>query len=135
MAVNKFHTGQNTSGERWVLTGLDGCRDSYEVTFCAPVGAIVEAKFKFDYNAINDTYSCPNGNFGGIQQYLQTAYINNVCVVFCGFGSGLASAAVRKIGFCSCSADSCRVECATSSDGFCCIKHSKTDQLLSILAN
>lgn len=33
----------------------------------------------------------------------------------------------------NCSADSCRVDCATSADGFCCIDHSATNRLLQVL--
>lgn len=36
---------------------------------------------------------------------------------------------------CRCSDDSCRVECIGQPDGFCCINHSVTNQLLSVLAN
>ena len=34
-----------------------------------------------------------------------------------------------------CSYDSCRVDCASQPDGFCCIDHSKTDRLLQVLAS
>ena len=34
---------------------------------------------------------------------------------------------------CYCSPDSCRVDCATSPDGFCCIDHAVTDRLLQVL--
>jgi len=34
---------------------------------------------------------------------------------------------------CRCSEDSCRVDCATAPDGFCCIDHSLTNQLLQTL--
>ena len=33
---------------------------------------------------------------------------------------------------CICSADSCRVDCATSPNGFCCIDHSVTNRLLQV---
>lgn len=36
---------------------------------------------------------------------------------------------------CRCSDDSCRVDCATAPDGFCCIDNSFTDRLLQILKN
>ena len=34
---------------------------------------------------------------------------------------------------CWCSNDSCKVDCATAPDGFCCIDHSLTNQLLQTL--
>lgn len=34
---------------------------------------------------------------------------------------------------CRCSDDSCRVDCESSPDGFCCIDHSLTDRLLQVL--
>ena len=36
---------------------------------------------------------------------------------------------------CRCSEDSCRVDCATAPDGFCCIDHSLTNRLLQVLQN
>lgn len=36
---------------------------------------------------------------------------------------------------CQCTPDSCRVDCSTAPDGFCCIDHSLTDRLLQILKN
>lgn len=36
---------------------------------------------------------------------------------------------------CRCSDDSCRVDCANSRDGFCCIDHSVTNRLLQQLQN
>lgn len=36
---------------------------------------------------------------------------------------------------CRCSDDSCRVDCATAPDGFCCIDNSFTDRLLQIIKN
>lgn len=35
---------------------------------------------------------------------------------------------------CYCSNDSCRVDCASSPNGFCCIDHSVTNRLLQVLA-
>ncbi len=34
-----------------------------------------------------------------------------------------------------CSIDSCRIDCDTAPDGFCCIDHSFTDRLLQVLQN
>jgi hypothetical protein len=136
--IYRWHEGQNTSGEKWLFTGQDGCRDSYEITFCAPVGAVVEVKEKTNYNASNDTYFCRNGRFTGTatgQSFLQTAYINGNCLIFCAFGSGLAGAAVQKIGKCSCELNQCRIDCPSSPDGFCCIDHALTDRLLQTLQN
>ena len=134
--IYRWHEGQNTSGERWLFKGQDGCRDSYEITFCAPVGSIVEVREKTNYNASGDVYLCSNGRFTGTptgQTFLQTVFVNNNCLVFCGFGSGLAGASVQKIGKCGCPPDSCRVDCATAPDGFCCIDHSLTNRLLQTL--
>ena len=36
---------------------------------------------------------------------------------------------------CRCSNDSCRVDCSSAPDGFCCIDHSLTDRLLQVLQN
>jgi hypothetical protein len=133
MANYAWHQGGNGEGEKWVLTGADGCRNTYEVYFCAPFGAVVEIRSKLNYDASNDSYGCPGGIIIGNQKYLQTAYINNGCFIFCDFGSGLAGASVKKIGLCGCSETSCRVDCASAPDGFCCIDNSLTDRLLQII--
>jgi hypothetical protein len=134
MVVYRYNVGQQTSGDKWLLTGKDGCRDSYEVTFCAPFDAVVEIRSKMDYNASNDVYGCSFGTVVGNQAFLQTAYINGVCVEFCSFGSGLAGVSLTKIGKCGCKSDECKVDCANSPDGFCCIPHSLTNALLNILS-
>jgi hypothetical protein len=36
---------------------------------------------------------------------------------------------------CRCTPDSCRVDCATAPDGFCCIDHAVTNRLLQTLQN
>jgi|GEM_PF-2593606 len=36
---------------------------------------------------------------------------------------------------CRCSSDSCRVNCAGAPDGFCCVDHTFTNQLLQVLQN
>lgn len=36
---------------------------------------------------------------------------------------------------CRCSDDSCRVDCASAPDGFCCIDNSLTDRLLQLIKN
>lgn len=36
---------------------------------------------------------------------------------------------------CRCSEDSCRVDCASAPNGFCCIDHAFTDRLLQVLQN
>lgn len=40
----------------------------------------------------------------------------------------------RNCGF-KCTEDSCRVDCATSPDGFCCIDHSVTNRLLQVFSS
>lgn len=45
------------------------------------------------------------------------------------------NADIADTGCIKCSTDSCRVDCATSPDGFCCIDHSLTDRLLQVLAS
>lgn len=36
---------------------------------------------------------------------------------------------------CRCSDDSCRVDCITQPDGFCCVDHSVTNRLIQVLQN
>lgn len=50
-------------------------------------------------------------------------------------GCTIISAIPESAQICRCSDDSCRVDCVTSPDGFCCIDHSLTDRLLQVLQN